>query len=118
MAYCVFVSLRLHLSVLAHQYLTVDIWTPEGIRMGPDALHEQGTHCPAPPPQIAVCPTVSLAMNICSLPWLSYGIIIFGPYVIASIVWTEHRFVSPDGYCLLLIFWVVWYLYVPNGMYA
>jgi hypothetical protein len=26
--------------------------------------------------------------------------------------------ISPDGYSSLLIVWVVWYLYVPNGVCA
>jgi len=66
---------------------------------------------PPPPPQTSVCPTVSL----CSLPSLSFGILFLVPHMTASIVRTEHRTILPDGYCSLWMFWVVWYLYVPNG---
>jgi len=59
---------------------------------------------PPPPPQVSVCPTVSL----CSLPWRGYGVLFLAPYMIASVVWTERlllvmNFFGLYGICMCLM---------------
>ena len=38
-----------------------------------------------------------------SLPWLSYSVLILLPYMIACIVWTEHRVIWPDGLWIMFL---------------